>query len=294
MKKKFLLLISLTFLSSKFTYSNWFNETKKFNLSNNPIDIVIACHEKDKEVLNLCINGVKKFVKNSRRIIVISERSFTNKAEWFNEVLFPFSKRSISEEFNLIEPSFFKDPNKIKRVGWYFKQIMNFYAPFIVPGISENVLILDADTIFLRPVEFIDQSGNMLHVPGVEHYQAYFDHMNRLLPGLKKVYPKYSGISHHMIFQKPILEDLFNLIESHHKVPFWKAYCRCVSPKEMQYSGSADYEIYFNFVLMRSKDQIKIRELKWENITRISSLNDYIKKGYDFVSWHSYHRTDSL
>ncbi len=273
--------------------SNWYQETKHYDLNNDPIDVIIACHEKDAKVLPLCINSVKKFVKNYRRIIILSEKQFTNEAEWFDESLFPFSKKSIANEFSLIEPKFFENPRNVVRVGWYFKQIMNFYAEFIVPNISKNILILDGDTIFLKPVEFLDDEGNMLHVPGTENYLAYFEHMGRLLPGLKKVYENYSGISHHMLFQKPILEDLFNLVESHHKIPFWQAYCRCVEPNEIQHSGSADYEIYFNFVLMRTK-QIKLRSLKWENISRISLLNYYIQNGYDFVSWHSYTREDSL
>ncbi len=291
---KNLIPIIFILIHTKFISCNWFNETKKFNLSNESIDVIIACHEKDKDVLSLCINGIKKHVKNYRRIIILSEKQFSNEAEWFNEALFPFSKESISKEFSLIDPNFYKNPNQVKRVGWYFKQIMNFYAAFIVPEISNNILILDADTIFLRPVEFVDKDGNMLHVPGTEHYQAYFDHMNRLLPGLKKVYPKHSGISHHMLFQKPILIDLFNLVESHHKTEFWKVYCKCVEKKEIELSGSADYEIYFNFALIRCPKQIKIRQLRWRNISKISLLKKYIKEGYDFVSWHSYIRQDSI
>lgn len=271
----------------------WFNKIKKFDLPKRPIDVVICCHEKDKKVLLLCIKGVKDFVENVRRIIVISEKPFTNEAEWFDESLFPFSKKSIGKEFSLIDPSFSTHTKKVNRCGWYFKQLMNFYSAFIVPNISTNILILDADTIFLKPVAFVDDKERMLHAPGTENYSAYFEHMNKLLPGLKRVVPKYSGISHHMLFQVPILKDLFKLVENHHKTEFWKAYCKCVDPKEIALSGSADYEIYFNFVLMRTK-QIKIRPLKWKNISKISLLDDYKKGNYDFVSWHSYIRVDDL
>lgn len=287
-------IISLIFLFfNTFAQPEWFKEIKRFELPANPIDVVICCHEKDKAIIKLCIQGVKNFVKGARRIIVISEKSYTTEAEWFDERKFPFSKRSIEKEFSLIDPLFKKDFNKIKRVGWYFKQLMNFYAAFVIPNISTNILILDADTVFLQPVEFLDEDQTMLHVTGVENYKAYFEHMERLLPGLKRVIEEHSGISHHMLFQTPILKDLFHLVESHHKLEFWKAYCRCVEPKEIAFSGAADYEIYFNFVLMRC-GQIKIRPLKWKNITEISLLNKYKKEKYDFISWHSYSREDSL
>ncbi len=287
---KHIKLILLSFLVSNLNIisGEWYKQTKHFNLTKDPIDVVIACHEKDKYTLEHCILSVKKYVKNLRKIIVLSEKKLSDHAEWFNESLFPFSKESISKEFALMDPYFYENPNKIKRVGWYFKQIMNFYAAFIVPEISNNILILDADVIFCKPVEFTDNEGNMLHAPGKENVSFYFEHMGRLLPGLKKVIKKYSGISHHMLFQKEILKDLFKLVESYHKIEFWRAYCRCVESKIMEGSGAADYEIYFNFALMRT-NQIKLRPLKWENITSLYLL-PHFEKDFDFVSCHSYSR----
>lgn len=272
-------------------YSNWFDEQKTFPVKPDPVDVVIACHEKDIVILPLCIKNVRLYVKNVRRVIVVSEKQFTQEAEWFDESCMPFSKKSIAEEFSSIDPNFKQDQAKIKRVGWYFKQIMNFYAAFVIPEISSNLLILDADTVFLKPVDFVDENGIMLHAPGTEYYPAYFAHMQRFLPGLKKVFEQHSGISHHMLFQRSILEDLFNLVESHHKIEFWRAYCRCVDVKEIGFSGAADYEIYFNFVLMRT-NQIKLRPLEWANITKRSEIIPHQDKGYAFVSWHSYSRQD--
>lgn len=271
--------------------AQWFRETKKFSLSMDPIDIVIACHEKDKDVLQVCIKSVKKYIKNARRIIVISEKKLTSQAEWFNEDLFPFSKKSIELEFSKIDPKFYSDKGKKDRIGWYFKQILNFYSLRIIPNISDNVLILDSDVIFLKPIQFIDQNGIMLHGPGEENHLPYFEHMNKLLPGLKRVIKQYSGISHHMLFQRPIIEDLFSLVESYHKTSFWKAYCHCVNPKDIALSGAADYEIYFNFLLMRS-NQYKIRPLKWRNIQRISDLKYLVNKNtvYDFVACHHWQK----
>ena len=133
-------------------------------------------------------------------------------------------------------------------MGWYFKQIINFYVPSIIPNISSNVLILDADIIFNKPIEFVDNLGNMLHGPGIENHQPYLDHMHNLLPGLKKVYAELSGISHHMLFQKPVLEDLMSLVEEHHNKKFWQAYIHSINSSWPSRSWTADYEIYFNWI----------------------------------------------
>src|SRR3989339_1475923 len=189
---------------------NWFEEKRIYNLNaSDPIDVLIACHEKDQDVLQLCIQSAKKHVQNVRRIIVASDRRLSDDAEWYDESLLSFSKKSISDEFSSLDPSFKTSPEKQARVGWYFKQILNFYAPFEIPNISSNVLILDADTVLLRTVTFVDEEGNMLHAPGAEYHIPYFEHMQKFLPGLKRVFHKLSGISHHMLFQRAVLEDLF-------------------------------------------------------------------------------------
>jgi hypothetical protein len=272
--------------------SNWLEKRIVFNVNNDPIDVFIACHEKDQDILQICVDGAKKYIKNVRRIIVASDRRLTDKAEWFDEADLPFSKKDIAREFAQRDPFFEESIQKKRRVGWYFKQIMNFYAPLVVPGISSNVLILDADTVFLKPVSFVDSKGTMLQAPGTEYHKPYFEHMERFLPGLKRVYLKYSGISHHMLFQRAVLKDLFHLVEKHHQCKFWQAYCRSVAIKDIPSSGSADYEIYFNFVLQRS-DQMKIRPLKWTNINQLKLIKQYQKNNFDFVSCHHWLREDN-
>ena len=103
--------------------------------------------------------------------------------------------------------------------GWYYQQLLKLYALYAIPKISSNVLCLDSDTVFLNPVSFISEEGGSLFNPGYEYHKPYFEHIARFVPGLKKVYPKYSGISHHMLFQKPIMDDLFADVEKKHGIP---------------------------------------------------------------------------
>ncbi len=68
-------------------------DKKHYNLSNDPIDVVIPCTNKDKKTLDLCIDGIRKYGKNIRRVIVVSSKPLTDKAEFFDEKLYPFFKR---------------------------------------------------------------------------------------------------------------------------------------------------------------------------------------------------------
>jgi hypothetical protein len=265
-------------------------ERKTYNLSSEPIDVVFVCHKKDLVTLDLAIEGIKINGKNIRRIIVISEEKLTDNAEWFSEANFPFTKRDLAIE--IFKPNkksaYFFINAKNSRIGWIYQQLLKLYAPFTVPEISSNVLIVDADTIFLNETEFIDKNGITLFNPGTEFNAPYFAHANRLIPGFKKIHPYYSGISHHMVFQRPILADLFSIIESAHKTVAWKAFCWCIDQKELYGSSLSEYEIYFNFVFARTS-QVAIRHLQWDNMKfDRDAIALHQDGGYHYVSCHSY------
>ena len=125
---------------------------------------------------------------------------------------------------------------------------------------------------------------------GKEHHKEYFSHAKRLLPGFKRVFREYSGISHHMIFQRPILEDLFNIIRLNNngKEP-WKAVCHQLNTNEIYGSPFSEYEIYFNFVFLRT-NQGKLRHLKQKNVRTLDNLNKYKDLGFSCISCHSWQR----
>ena len=49
------------------------------------IDVVIPAHKKDIDTLDLCIDGIRKNVKDVRRIIVVSKEKLTDKL--YNEAI---------------------------------------------------------------------------------------------------------------------------------------------------------------------------------------------------------------
>lgn len=265
-----------------------------YGFTEQPIDVVIPSTDKDLITLELCIEGIKANGTNIRRVIVVSDRPLTHNAEWFDEKNYPFNKSDVA--LHLFKGNAKQAQQYLgvggNRVGWYYQQLLKFYAPYIIEGLSPNVLILDSDTVFLRPVEFLNKSFGGLLNPGEEYHHPYFKHADLLTGGLvKRLSSKLSGISHHMLFQKSVLDDLFNHVELLHGQEFWKAFCMCVDKQEIPFSGASEYEIYFNFVLARTKE-VKVRTLKWENITSLAQIPLYAAQGYHYVSCHSYHRED--
>lgn len=265
-------------------------EKVHYRLEMDPIDVVIFCIEKDLPTLDLCIEGIRKNGKDVRRIIVVSPRQLTNKAEWFSEKNYPFQLFDIAMEF------FGGNENKAKkflsghsRSGWIYQQLLKLYSAFVIPDISSNVLVLDADTIFLNPVSFRTSSGEGLYNPGFQSHHPYFEHMQRLIPGLKRISSKYSGIANYMLFQRAVLQDLLSTIESIHHIEAWKAFCRCIDHQHLNFSSMSEYEIYFNFVFSRT-NQMKIEPLLWEDRARITDLGLLQSKGYSYATCHSWNQ----
>lgn len=258
----------------------------QYPLTEEPIDVVIPACAKDLPTLDLCIAGIREQGSNIRRIIVVSAERLTNHAEWFDEGVFPFSKFDVALQLHRMNKKaaaeYLLHPQS--RVGWFYQQLLKLYSIFVIPNLSSNVLVLDADTVFFRPIHFLSEANGALFNTAIENHQPYYMHMNRLLPGLKKVFPDRSGISHHMLFQRPVIEDLFNQVESTHGMDFWKAFCQCVDLSH--YSAASEYEIYFNFVFTRT-DQVELRQLHWMNSSFPELMGEHRNMSFDFVSYHS-------
>ncbi len=279
----FLLGASSELLASS-TSVSW--ERVHYTLSPEPIDVVIPAVDKDLETLEYCIEGIRKNGENIRRIIVVSPTRLTNKAEWFDEKNYPFHFSSIAQEMAHGNQ---KEADAILqrkyKMGWVLQQLLKLYAPLVIPNISSNVLVLDSDAVFLNPVRFVDSSGQGIFHPGSEFHPPYFSHMERLLPGLRRVYSNYSGISHHMLLQRAVIQDLFQMIESSHGMDAWKAICRCVNREEAYAPWLSEYEIYFNFALLKT-NQMQIEPLKWSNISDFYNSAKYQQNGYHFIAYH--------
>ena len=262
----------------------------QYNFSSEPIDVVIPCIQKDQRTLDLAIAGIKENGKNIRKIYIISPQQLSDKAMWIDEKIFPFTKTDIAlvmfkgdkkQADNYIH-------NKKTRIGWIYQQLIKLYAPLIIPGISQNVLMLDADTIFMNPVEFQAPDGAALFNPGTEYHKPYFEQAERVVPGFKKIFRGYSGIAHHMLFQRPILVDLLQAIrKACGNLEPWVALVQNISERDFFESGLSEYELYFNFAFQQT-DQVKLRFLKWKNSPSLKKWKKDKACGYHYVAYHVY------
>ncbi|MBM5783215.1 MAG: hypothetical protein FJ368_07350 [Pelagibacterales bacterium] len=251
------------------------------------IDVVIPAHKKDLEILNHAIEGIRKNGSNVRRIIVVSKEKYTNKAEWFDESLYPFSYQEISELVNG------------NSVGWHFQQLLKLYSVLVIPNISENVLVLDADTIFFKKVKFFSDDNLPLYnlakdknLDKSEFHQASLSHIKKVLPEIAEKLPKkfenISGICHHMLFQKKLILELFSLVEKNDVDGdlFYKAFLKYRTKSH----SIAEYNLYFYFLVALHPEAYKIRMLKYKNTADTRFWKYLLFRKYHYCSFHSYMR----
>lgn len=252
------------------------------------LDIVIPVHKKDLQILEYCIEAAKKKIVNARRIIVVSKERYTENAEWFDEAKFPFS-------FDLA-----RQYVGLSSAGWYFQQLLKLYAPLVIPDISENVMILDSDTVFFRRVKMLDEEGRPFYniskdenVRRKDFDERVANHAKAVLPALAienlpKEFQEISGISHNMIFNREILRELFAKAEAHdaNHDPFYVIFL-----KHSDHTHSAsEYQIYFNYLLVFHREKIRIRKLNYKNTADINIKKYRRRFKYHYCSFHSYLR----
>jgi hypothetical protein len=242
-------------------------------------DSIICCHQKDFNTLFICIDGIKENVIGLRNIYVISKTDPKNdKCIWIDEKQFPF-KISEIEKYT-----------QSGREGWYFQQLLKLYSILIIDGILDKVLIVDADTIFLNKTKF-EENGKICYCYGSEFHKPYFRHMNYLHHSFNKVLP-FSGICHHMIIERKIIKEIFEIVEKKHNTDFWISFMKCtvIDNEKSEPSGASEYEIYFNYIFKNYPNNYIIRNLKWKNSSKLNLLLNDKKEGYNYVSYHFYMR----
>lgn len=249
----------------------------KYNDIVEVFDIVIVVGKKDNNIIKNQLEYTKKNIIGYRNIFLISDDDnlLIDNCITISEKIFPFSLETIALYHGLSE-----------RNGWYLQQLLKLYAGNIIPNILDKYLILDSDTFFIKPTSFFI-NNKPLYNYGNEYHYPYFEHMIKLNNNLIKQYPDKSGICHHMIFEKKIINELFNLIETTHNENFYKVFLKFVNKNNINNSGASEYEIYFNYIIKEHSNDIIIRKLNWIN----GELNnETLKSDYDYISNHWYLR----
>ncbi len=216
-----------------------------------PIDIVIPVGPRDVEIVQDIVPYLVRNCIGLRRIYLISRENIqVPDTILVPESAFPFSMSDL------------KDLGiRSDRLGWYLQQLLKLYAAEVIPDLSDNYMVWDADSYLLKHTGFV-QNDKALFSVCQDLHEPYFTHMARLHPDLTRQ-TEHSGICNFMVFNRHSLRRLFAMVEAKSNQPFWKRFLKTADPAEE--SGASEFEIYFNYMLKFEPEKVVIRVLRCDN-----------------------------
>jgi hypothetical protein len=246
-------------------------------------DVVIPFGPDDVSIIEKTLEQNLKHIQNYRKVFLISfdpslKLNIPDFVHVIDEKDYPFQKSDVRK--------YSKNPIPEGRDGWYLQQLLKLYVSFVVPDVADNYLIIDADTFFTRPIEFWNEQGQFYVNQEKEYHLPYFDHMKLLHPEFVRVDKNLSGVSHHLMYNRQFLQEMMKMVEDLHEgKKFWEVYLENIQLHHT--SGSAENELYFNYVMKYHRDALVIRKLKrWNNCS--SFPRNF--RNYDSISIHWYER----
>lgn len=258
---------------------------KKHSSSKMKIDVIVPVTHKDMGILPYCIKSIQKHVQHPiNKIFIISARTEDittfcnmNGCEFVDEdTVLPISKKDIKYKVGT------KD-----RSGWLFQQLLKLSGDTI--SRLDNYLIVDADTVYIRPRVF-EQNNKTIFDISDEYHQPYFKTYKKLLGS--DIFLPASLTSHNMMINRLVLRELKNKIEKRSNLKWYQAIINNIDEKENSFIS--EQETYGIYMFQNYRDRMILEywynlSLKRAEISNIKKLTRILSPFYKSLSFHGYY-----
>jgi hypothetical protein len=149
----------------------------------------------------------------------------------------------------------------LKCRGWVLQQFIKLNASAFVT--TPDYLVVDADTIFLRPQSFFQSGKGIMRY--ADQYELLYNRSLELVFGHTRRFP-VSFVTHHMLFNAALVKELLLLIEHRFGQPWWKAVLQ-----EMDQGhpiSFSEYELYGHFVISQPSWKRRFCLKYWHGLDR--------------------------
>ncbi len=268
---------------------DWFKLLSTYSCERK-VDVIVPTCAKDIDTVNEVIQRCRKYIQGIGKIYCLCPADVASHVQgadvMVDESIFPFAKSEVAE---LIE----KNIVSIKRkTSWYYQQLLKLYAHRVIKGLRAAHMIVDSETLFYNPVSFF-YKNNALYCVTNEVNKEYRNHAKRLIPDLQFFHPQIGGVCHQMLFQRHVLEDMFDRARKAYKSqrgqdePMWRVMLlRCLETENGKpIDEYSEYEIYFNYTIYYFPYNTKIANFSWDLSTTIPETSPHI-----YLTAHSHLR----
>jgi hypothetical protein len=226
------------------------------------IEVFFVSKLEDIQILGLAVNSVVNNSINpiSQIVIAVPDNCVQSTREYFfssinKKIIEVISENKLVSQ-SVIELIKQKCP---KRYGWILQQVL--VASFILSAKSENVLIVDSDTIIIRPQVWINNSKKQILMPTFELHSPYYDFFQHV--STKYPTPRFSFVSHHMLVQASIFREVYEVFGG----DIYTALEQAFSFSDLTDNSPFDlkYEIYAQYLINNYKERVSF--VKWANLS---------------------------
>lgn len=198
-----------------------------------PLTVVVPAVEKDAELLDHCLRSIREsLVHPISDLWVVAPESDRVRA-----IATAHKARFVPEDVILPRPA-----RELKTRGWVLQQLIKFNAANHVA--TPDYLVLDADTIFLRPQTFFRSGKTVLRYS--DQYELLYNRSLELVFGHRRRFP-VSFVTHHMLFNRDKVKQLLAFLESRFKKTWWEAILHEVDQGHL--ISFSEYELYGHFIM---------------------------------------------
>jgi hypothetical protein len=251
------------------------------------LDVVIPAHRKDFATLDIAAGCALRKLPELRDVFVVSSESYSSDSPRIHHVQEP--RGTDFPVVDEIRARWEREyPPLASRAEWVYQQLLCLGATRYIAQLLPAYLCIDADTIFLRPVRFLFEGIRFVYCDSPQPPREPYAAAHRRLTGEEQL-PR-SFTSHHMLYDRTMLTELFLQIEELHGKPWYDAYVDCV---DFSVGASInEQDTYGSWVVTHHPEAVLRRPLAWTEIRYVPNRWQRwrLSRRFDFVSAHAYMR----
>jgi Family of unknown function (DUF6492) len=248
------------------------------------IDCLIVAAGKDAAVIGYTIEGLRRNLRHPNPRITIIGQDDPSLEELASRIgvnfvsegsVLPIAKSDIDYNFNGRD-----------RSGWLFQQLLKLGGDKLAK--AEHYLVIDADTVLVRPQSFLrGQAPVLLHSD--EHHAPYFEVAATLLG--HQTDNTLSHVAHMMLFSVDRVRALRQHLEKRHGSAWYDAIVS--HTRRDTGSGFSEFELYGQWCEMTYADETAHEYWHGRSLTRdllrpVAELERAYGAQHRAVSFHSY------
>lgn len=256
------------------------------------IEILFVSTKKDFTIINHAVDSAIKAnseINNLQITIITPDKYF----EELEALMQNYNVKVERESLFFDEDTLRKLNNSFPgRFGWVLQQLLKLR--FVLGSQSAGVLIIDSDTLLLEKRNWLGNDGSQLLTPTWEYHKPYYEFLSSI--GICGINPEYTFVSHHMLMQPKIVNELFEYVGWKDTSDLIDFICSIPIGDE-QSPFSLDYELYAQYLYKNYPEKVILG--KWSNkaVARYSLIEDakleisresLKSKSFASLSFHSY------